>query len=93
MICKICNADKSDNDFYVSNKSCCKDCVRARARKRREENLEDIRAYDRNRPNKTERKQKMKEYKKIHKSLTESFMGFVSVIEQIIGIKLWQNQS
>jgi len=63
MICKICNAIKADTEFYVSNKSCCKECVRARARKRRKENIEAIRAYDRNRPNKTERIQKMKEYK------------------------------
>lgn len=47
MHCKICNTTKPDTDFYASNKSRCKECVKARVNANRQANLERIRAYDR----------------------------------------------
>ena len=40
----------------------CKDCAKKDVTKHREENLEKIREYDRNRPNKAQRIRKMVEY-------------------------------
>ena len=47
MRCKTCAADKPEGDFYVSRKLHCKDCVKERVNKHRQENLERVRAYDR----------------------------------------------
>ena len=59
MKCKLCSeTDKSK--FYASNKSNCKECVKARVRKHRLDNLEKIKEYDRNRPNAKERNEKNK---------------------------------
>lgn len=62
MICKVCKLEKGDS-FYKCNHSVCKDCLKKRAKKYREANLEKIRKYDRNRPNKQERVERCKEYK------------------------------
>lgn len=45
--CKHCDVAKSADDFYVSNKSMCKDCVKLRVHNRRLEKLDEIQAYDR----------------------------------------------
>lgn len=63
MVCKVCQKDKSETEFYSSNKNICKLCICERVREHRRKNIEKIRAYDRNRPNKAERNQKNKEYK------------------------------
>ncbi len=54
MICETCNDDKSTDDFYKQKSNSgyhkhCKECVKARARKYREDNLEYVREYDRQR--------------------------------------------
>lgn len=54
MICQTCAADKPEDDFYRQNAGSgrhlhCKECVKARARKYRADNLEYVREYDRNR--------------------------------------------
>lgn len=60
-VCKKCGIEKPIEDFYVHSRmgdghlSFCKDCVRDRVHKHRQENLERIRKYDRNRPNSKER--------------------------------------
>ncbi len=48
-MCNQCS-DPSDG-YYVSNKSTCKKCIRARATARRNANLEEHREYDRKRGN------------------------------------------
>lgn len=53
MECKC--GEKREDMFYVSNKSNCKSCIRERVTKRRIENIEKVREYDRNRPNREER--------------------------------------
>ena len=63
-VCKKCGIEKPIEDFYVHKEmsdghlSFCKDCVRDRVHKHRQENLERIRKYDRNRPNAKERMKK-----------------------------------
>lgn len=63
MICSVCKLDKPEIEFYLSNQNTCKVCCKLRAAKRRNDNIELIRAYDRDRPNKKERQQKSKEYR------------------------------
>lgn len=66
-ICKKCGRELSLNDFYVHKEmsdghlNFCKDCVRSRVAKHREDNIERIREYDRNRPNAKERNREEKE--------------------------------
>lgn len=52
---------KSPADFYESNKSTCSECLRARAIAYRRANLEQVKEYDRNRPNHAERVELNKE--------------------------------
>jgi len=47
--CKSCERVKSANDFYVSNQSNCKECVKERAKMHRDSNADYYRAYDRKR--------------------------------------------
>lgn len=47
--CKHCGLNKSASDFYISRPRKCKDCVRADVMKNRVENIDAIRAYDRER--------------------------------------------
>ena len=46
MHCKNCNTNKTPIDFYVSNKSKCKDCVKAAVTKNRIEKIEYYRSFD-----------------------------------------------
>lgn len=63
-VCKKCGRALPISEFYVHKQmgdghlSFCKECVRARVHKHRETNIERIREYDRNRPNKKERLKK-----------------------------------
>ena len=52
--CKVCGSTGEDN-FYNNNKSKCKKCVKDRVREYRDENIDKVREYDRNRPNAKER--------------------------------------
>lgn len=47
MHCKQCNTTKAATDFYASNKSRCKECIKASSLAYRLANLDRIRAYDR----------------------------------------------
>ena len=47
MHCKTCNTGKAPGEFYASNQSSCKDCIKARVTANRQANLERVRAYDR----------------------------------------------
>ena len=49
--CKICDEDKPLTSYYSSNKSTCKECVKARARSSRWANIDQVRLYDRERGN------------------------------------------
>lgn len=58
MKCKSCGLEKDPSLFYTSNKSECKECVKIRTKRNREEKLEYYQEYDRNRPNAEERHKK-----------------------------------
>jgi hypothetical protein len=47
--CKSCKFVKNSDEFYVSNQSRCKSCVKARVNQYRSDNIESIRRYDRER--------------------------------------------
>jgi hypothetical protein len=47
--CRTCCCEKASEAFYVSNKTECKECVKARVHKHRRDNIERVRAYDRER--------------------------------------------
>lgn len=47
--CKTCGCEKDSSAFYASNRSHCKECVKARVRDHREANIDKVRAYDRQR--------------------------------------------
>jgi hypothetical protein len=64
MICKTCLTNKDANEFYASNKTKCKSCVKAAVNKHRQENLESIRAYDRMRGSMPHRVSARTEYQK-----------------------------
>jgi len=49
MKCTECDKEKPPKDYYDSYPSKCKECVKASARRRRLENIDAVRAYDRRR--------------------------------------------
>lgn len=63
-VCRGCGAEKPLSEYYVHRAMAdghlnkCKDCVKSRVKMHREENLESVMEYDRNRPNKRERTKK-----------------------------------
>jgi len=65
--CKQCLEVKPLNEFYEYVKDSgayfgkCKECIKSNVNKHREDNIEKVRSYDRNRPNHSERIQKNKE--------------------------------
>ncbi|KEZ23139.1 hypothetical protein HS327_00742 [Glaesserella parasuis] len=51
MKCKHCNKEKVLDDFYSSNKSTCKECVKLKSRLNRIQNIDHCKKYDRDRAN------------------------------------------
>jgi len=47
MRCKHCSAALTSDDFYQSNPSKCKECIKTAVKKHRSANLERVRSYDR----------------------------------------------
>ena len=58
MKCRGCGLEKDPSLFYSSNKSECRECVRLRTKRNREDKKDYYMEYDRNRPNQSERNQK-----------------------------------
>lgn len=80
-VCFKCNILKPLSDFYKHKKmgdghlNKCKSCTKKDTHNHREDNLERVREYDRNRPNKIERCEKQKEYAKTEKGKDVSAKG------------------
>lgn len=74
-VCNRCGETKPLSEYYKHKQMSdghlnqCKTCVKARVAKHREENIDAIREYDRNRPNHKERveatKQRYKKYRQL----------------------------
>jgi len=47
MICKTCNTTKTATDFYVSNRTRCKECIKKSVSENRLEKIDYYRQYDR----------------------------------------------
>lgn len=60
--CKTCRISKPNCDFYLSNKSRCKDCVKESVQRNRIEKIEYYRQYDRMRGSMPHRVSARKEY-------------------------------
>ena len=60
-VCRVCGIEKDSNDFPARGGRVCKKCKCASAKEYRLKNIGRVREYDRNRPNKEERKRKQKE--------------------------------
>lgn len=67
MQCKSCLLHKQERDFYVSNSTKCKECVKAAVKQNRLENLEHYRLYDRQRGQRPERKAAREAYERTAK--------------------------
>ena len=69
-ICKKCLKEKNLNEFYVHKNTkdghlnICKECKKIDNSKYRKANIEKVREYDRNRPNKEERYKLNKNYER-----------------------------
>lgn len=63
MVCRVCNCEKDESEFYKSNKHVCKECIRERVKANRTRKIEYYREYDRKRGSSPERIQKRREYK------------------------------
>lgn len=55
MQCRSCLMDKQADDFYKSNQTRCKECIKASVRRNRLEKIEYYRAYDRQRSSRPDR--------------------------------------
>lgn len=81
-ICKKCGRELPINEFYKHKKMAtgylnyCKDCVRRRVAKYRIDNIENVRAYDRNRPNARERRKKQRE------KIKNNLLDYQKMLEQ-----------
>lgn len=64
MRCKTCAQEKSLADFYVSNKSHCKECIKERVKSHRLANILAVRAYDKMRASMPHRVSQRSEYAK-----------------------------
>ena len=69
MKCNKCSEPKSKSDFYKSNKSICKDCLKKSAKKYREDNIERVKEYDKGRANNPERVEARKAYAKTEEGI------------------------
>ena len=80
-ICFKCNELKPLNEYYKHKKMSdghlnkCKDCTKKDVHKHRGENIEKVRAYDRNRPNKSDRAKKSHDYHKTEKGKSVRFLA------------------
>ena len=55
LLCRQCKFVKPDEQFYTSNQSRCKECVKKNAREHRANNIEYYREYDKARANNPDR--------------------------------------
>lgn len=82
--CFKCGAVKSLTDFYKhkamkdGHLNKCKTCTKDDARKHRDDNLEKVKEYDRNRPNKVERSVAFASYVKDRRSQDQDFKDKLS---------------
>lgn len=49
--CKVCKFVKNDSDFYDSNRTTCKECIKTAVRANRAKRIDYYREYDRKRGN------------------------------------------
>ena len=84
--CRVCG-EVDPVKFYASNKSNCKECVKSRVKKHREENIERVREYDRHRPNAKDRNKNNKDRYK------ENIKDPDYRRKDLIRTKIWQEKN
>ena len=55
LACQVCNSEKPESEFYVSNLKKCKECIKESVKKNRNQNKDHYLAFDRKRANNPER--------------------------------------
>ena len=79
--CFKCGVDKSLTDFYKHKRTVdghlnkCKQCTINDSKDNRNKNIERVREYDRNRPNKSDRAKKSHDYHKTEKGKSVRFLA------------------
>lgn len=87
-ICFKCNIEKPLTDYYRHKKmqdghlNKCKECTKKDVHKHRDENIEKVRAYDRDRPNKIDRSNKQCIYLKTEKGKEVRYKSTVNYREK-----------
>lgn len=64
LLCKSCRFVKTSDHFYSSNRTRCKECVKASVRNNRSEKIDYYRAYDRARGDRPDRVAARKKYQR-----------------------------
>jgi ribosomal protein S27AE len=64
MKCKTCNCEKSETEFYASNKSKCKECTKIAVRKNYREKIDQYKIYEKSRANLPHRVKARQDYAK-----------------------------
>lgn len=64
MLCRSCLLHKQAEDFYASNKTRCKECIKASVRRNRLEKIEYYRSFDRQRASRPDRVAAREAYQK-----------------------------
>lgn len=64
MLCKSCLVDREVIEFYSSNKTTCKECVKSRSRQRLIDNPEAVKAYEKSRAKEPHRVKARLDYSK-----------------------------
>lgn len=67
--CKLCMQEKDVAEYYASRQTMCKECVKRSALEYRNNNLEKVRAYDRQRGQLEHRKEQNRERNRIYNCL------------------------
>lgn len=80
--CKQCGVAKSKSEFYVSNRSRCKECVKSAVRSNRASNLDYYREYDRQRAYNPERVAAREAYQATEKGREAVLKGKRAYIER-----------
>lgn len=80
-VCKQCNTEKDESEYYASNKGKCKECIKHNVRKNRAEKIEYYREYDKKRANNPDRVKAREEYAKTQQGILSSARAKKKYIE------------
>ncbi len=89
-VCRNCGRELPLSEFYKHSRMAdghlnhCKECVRARISRHREQNVEYFREYDRNRPNKKERMKRSNERQVVTRHTVKGYTKCHNAVERAV---------